>query len=147
MKIFIVMLYIGMLLLFTCTESLFLFITEHELHFQFTRYPNFADFFLNDLSSLNDITYVIQKLGHFICFFFLAMLLYWALQHWLLVVVISVGFAFLTEVVQLFFSRSGRLLDVVYDVAGLMVFIGVYLCFRFVEWLFSKVFISEVRRH
>jgi VanZ family protein len=124
-----------------------LFITEQELHFQFTSYPNLADFFLNDLSSLNDITYVIQKLGHFICFFFLAMLLYWALQRWVLVVVISVGFAFLTEVVQLYFSRSGRLLDVVYDLAGVMVFVGVYLCFRFVEWLFSKVFISEVRRH
>ncbi|WP_269748935.1 VanZ family protein [Metabacillus litoralis] len=141
------MLYIGILLMFICTESLFLFITEQELHFQFTRHPNLADFFLNDLRSLYDITYVIQKLGHFICFFFLAMLLYWALQRWLLVVLISVGFAFLTEVAQLFFSRSGRLLDVGYDVAGLILFILLYMCYRFVEWLYSKVFTSEVRRH
>jgi VanZ family protein len=136
-----------MLFVFTCTESLFSLFTEQEVRFQFNRQPNLSDFFINDLVSFNDITYLIQKLGHFICFFFLAVLLYWAWQRWLLVVLISFGLAFLTEVAQLFFSRSGRLLDVLFDVAGLMLFFVLYLCFRLVEWLYGKVFISEARRH
>lgn len=147
LKVFVVFIYIGMLIIFTCTESLFLLITEQKLHFHFNRHPNLADFFMNDLGSLNDITYVIQKLGHFIFFFFLAMLLYWALRRWILVILISFGLAFLTEVAQLYFSRSGRLLDVLYDMAGLMVFVVFVFGYRFIEWIFSRVFISEVRRH
>ncbi|MGM0877172.1 MAG: VanZ family protein [Bacillota bacterium] len=136
-----------MIFVFTCTESLFSLFTEQKVRFQFNRQPTLSDFFINDLTSFSDITYLIQKLGHFICFFFLAILLYWAWQRWLLVVLISFGLAFLTEVAQLFFSRSGRLLDVLYDVAGLMLFFVLYLCYRLVEWIYGKVIVPVARRH
>jgi VanZ family protein len=124
-----------------------MFITDQELHFNLNRHPIFSEFFNNDLSNFHDSTYFIQKLGHFICFFFLAMLLLWALKRLDIVIVVSIGLAFLTEIAQMFFSRSGRLLDVVYDSAGLMLFVVLYLCTRLVEWVYRKVYLSEVRRH
>lgn len=136
-----------MLYVFTCTENFKSVITDQEIHFKINHHPIFSHFFNNDLRHFQDPTYLLQKVGHFIWFFFLAMLMLWALKRLDYVIGISVGLAFLTEVAQLFFSRSGRLLDVFYDVTGLMVFIVLYLCARLVERLYRKDYLSEVRRH
>ncbi|MGM0829994.1 MAG: hypothetical protein ACQEU4_17370 [Bacillota bacterium] len=43
---------------------------------------------------------------------------------------VPVCFAFFTEVAQLFFSRTGCLLDVAYDTVGVIVFIAILIVGR-----------------
>jgi VanZ family protein len=138
--------YIVSLFLFTCTESLSLLISQQVVSFQFNSSPNLSDLLINDLSSIQDITYVIQKIGHVISFFFLAVFVYWAWRKFHLIVVFTFVVAFSTEVAQLFFSRSGRLLDVLYDVVGALLFVFLYVSYRFMEWVYRKVTYDVVNR-
>ncbi|MCM3652945.1 VanZ family protein [Metabacillus litoralis] len=130
MRTFIVTCYIGMIFIFTCTESLFLLLQEQKLSFQFNTSPSFSDFFINDLINNPDITYFNQKAGHIICFFILALLLYWTSHRVWLTTLLLLIVAFSTEFAQLFFSRSGRLLDVFYDSIGLTMFLVFYLFYQ-----------------
>lgn len=46
---------------------------------------------------------------------------------------VSLAAALSSEVAQLYFSRSGRLLDVGYDIAGMLLFIFLLLIYLFVK--------------
>lgn len=65
-----------------------------------------------------------QKLGHVMSFFFLGAITYWKWPSRLVVILVGLGAGFTTEILQLYFSRSGRLLDVGYDVCGSLIFLG-----------------------
>lgn len=77
-----------------------------------------ADFLqLFELPNSLSQSYIIQKLGHIICFFMLALsvrTISIKTLTWLIL------FAFCTEILQLFTGRSGRLLDVGYDIVGIL---------------------------
>lgn len=83
--------------------------------------------------NVSDPTYLSQKLGHVLFFFFLAYLGYWAWRSLGLVMMVSLAAALSTEVAQLYFSRSGRLLDVGFDLAGMLLFISLLFFYRFIK--------------
>ncbi|TXC78500.1 VanZ family protein [Metabacillus litoralis] len=137
--------YIAFLFIATCTENLSLFLAEQDLIFHFNGNPPVREFLNNDFD-LQDPTYVSQKLGHIVSFFILGVLAYSVWRSVFVVAIISLAVALSTEVAQLFFSRSGRLLDVGYDMAGASLFVVFVLGYRFVELVFKKMQIVFVDR-
>lgn len=127
------------LCLFTFTESLQLLITQHTVSFHYQPNPTFSQFFHNDIMYLQDRSYFVQKLGHFSYFFSLAMLIYWAWEKHSIVFLVTLSSAIATEIGQLFFSRSGRLLDIGYDMAGVCFFYILYGCYRGGSWLYTRL--------
>ena len=139
MRSTIVGIYLIGLIVFTCTESLSLLLTDYEISFRFNPHPNGSSFFHNDLMNVSDPTYLSQKLGHVLSFFLLAFIGYWAWKSLGLVMMVSLAAALSTEVAQLYFSRSGRLLDVGFDLAGMLLFIVLFLIYRFIKSLHQDV--------
>jgi len=135
----IVGIYLIGLIVFTCTESLSLLLTEYEISFRFNPYPDGNSFFHNNLMNVSDPTYLSQKLGHVLSFFLLAFIGYWAWKSLGLVMMVSLAAALSTEVAQLYFSRSGRLLDVGFDLAGMLLFVVLLLIYRFIKSLHQDV--------
>lgn len=133
MKSIIVGIYLFVLFLFTCMENLNLFLTDYQITFRFNPFPDASSFFHNDLIYVSEPTYLSQKLGHILTFFFLACLVYWAWKSLRLVVMVSLASALSTEVAQLYFSRIGRLLDVGYDLAGMLLFIVLLFFYLFAK--------------
>ncbi|MBM7606278.1 VanZ family protein [Metabacillus crassostreae] len=134
MKVWIFWVFLSFLFLATCTESLSLLILQQKVTFNFTINPPVWDFFRNDLT-LEDPTYVIQKIGHIFSFFIFGVLIYWVWRSIQVVLSISFTVALSTEVAQLFFSRSGRLLDVIYDLSGIFLFLLFFECFHVIKIL------------
>lgn len=139
----IVGIYLFCLIVFTCTESLSLLLTDYEITFRFNPFPEAMSFFNNDLIYVSDPTYISQKLGHIISFAFLAYLVYWAWKSLGLVVMVSLASALSTEVAQLYFSRSGRLLDVGYDLAGMLLFIVLLFFYWFAKNIHWEITIQR----
>jgi len=64
---------------------------------------------------------VFQKTGHALSFGILYLLMNQTLKERHVAFVLCSMFAFFTEFLQLFFERSGRLVDVLIDIAGIYV--------------------------
>ncbi len=146
MRAFIVGFYLIGLFVFTCTYSLTQLLSDWVLTFHFNPYPDVSSFFHNDLVYAKDPTYVMQKVGHFIYFFLLAVLVFWAWKRLGLVLLISFAAALSTEVAQLYFSRSGRFLDVGYDLAGMMLFFSLYGCYQLLSRVSGGIPIRKVNK-
>ena len=120
----------GILFCLTCTESLHNLLNHHTLKFHWTGKPdvklflNFSDY------PFNSPGYIKQKAGHAFCFFWLAFSYKSIFRKQYTVFFCAVSYAFITEIAQLFFSRTGCLLDVGYDAAGIIMFIAVYRTFH-----------------
>lgn len=78
---------------------------------------------------LDSNIYVFQKTGHFLAFGVLFLLMNRALNNAKKALVLCILFALSTEVLQLFFERSGRLSDVLIDSAG------IYAAYRLSEYV------------
>jgi len=116
---FLLVLIWGMILgVHTWTDNLDALLRLQSIGFKWVPHPNFLDFFnLNDITKIHHY-FLIVKTGHFIGFALFDFLLFnWKRNHkWSLL--ISFLFALLTEILQLFFGRDGRLYDVVIDTSG-----------------------------
>lgn len=143
MRIFLVLMFLFYLFLFTCTENLHLILTDYRFNFRFNPSPNAWTFFNNDLIYLSESTYISQKLGHSFYFFLLAALVFHAWKSIRLVILITLAAALSSEVAQLYFSRSGRLLDVGYDLAGMLLFVGLFYLY-FLLKLLQRKFLMHV---
>ena len=143
LKSFLVGIYLFCLFVFTCTESLSLLLSDYEVTFRFNPFPDGLSFFHNDLINASDPTYISQKLGHFLFFLLLAYLVYWAWKSVGLVVMVSVAAALSTEVAQLYFSRSGRLLDVGFDLAGMLLFLVLFILYRIAKNSYKELMLQR----
>ncbi|WP_134703806.1 VanZ family protein [Ammoniphilus sp. YIM 78166] len=113
------LLWIMLLFLLTCVSSLEQFLTHQTLSFTFNRNPNFLEFFNIDFRITHQ-KWIIIKLGHFTGFAILYFLLWkWNRKPGISLIAATI-LAILTEVLQLYFSRDGRLLDIGIDFAGIM---------------------------
>lgn len=95
-----------------------------EINFDLHLFPDFRELF--DLSSihLQSRLYVFQKTGHAVAFAILFWLVTRAIGDDKKAVLFCSVFALFTEVLQLFFHRTGRLTDVLIDIGG------IYLAYR-----------------
>jgi VanZ family protein len=110
----------GLLFLFTCTESMEQFIQNGIIVFSWSSQPNVHEF-LYPLPSVPDATFISRKVGHALSFFVLSILSFSVFLSKKKMLVISLLYAVLTEVLQLFFQRGGRLFDIGFDGAGIAV--------------------------
>lgn len=118
-KIIIIILWGLFLLLNTWTESIEKLMYLHTFGFVWVPSPDLLSFFnFNDFTAFHP-EFIKVKLGHFIGFAILDLLLFNLLKSHKYSIGISITFAFITEFVQLFFGRDGRLYDLAIDSLGI----------------------------
>ncbi|PFA67302.1 hypothetical protein CN378_10665 [Bacillus sp. AFS015802] len=127
MRVLAVLLFGVLIFILTCTKSVQDFIFYRQLYFQWNPHPDFSKFL--DFSSypFDSPTYVFQKMGHGMFFFLFSFLLRRVTYTFKFVFTIGCSFAFATEFAQLFFSRTGCLLDVLYDSVGVLSYCSIFL--------------------
>ncbi|EKN69381.1 putative integral inner membrane protein [Neobacillus bataviensis LMG 21833] len=119
-KMILVIIWGLFLLLSTWTESLEQLLELHSFGFKWVATPDFKSFiYFNDLTLVHP-DYVEVKLGHFIGFAIMDVLLFNLLKSHKYSIGIALFFAFLTEFLQLFFGRDGRLYDLIIDSLGVL---------------------------
>ena len=104
----------------------------HDVNFNIRLFPNLSDLFITSDIHLDSRLYVFQKTGHALSFGVLYLLMNQAIKDHRAAIVLCSLFALFTEFLQLFFERSGRLVDVVIDVAG------VYAAYRLSVYVRSQ---------
>ncbi|WP_042462698.1 VanZ family protein [Neobacillus dielmonensis] len=112
---------IWMLLIFvlTCTASFSELLAYGEVQFHWESHPDLADLFTPMPEQVSN-GFVKQKIGHSFAFFVFALLLQRKKQSKILIFVVATTYAMFTEILQLFFTRDGRLFDIGFDLAGII---------------------------
>jgi hypothetical protein len=119
MRVLLGFLWAVILFICTCTANFQALITDHFIRFFFTGHPHWEDLLkINDIN-LHDKFYVIQKIGHFSGFFLLALILT-VLGRRRSGIYLSIGYAVSTEILQLYFYRDGRIVDMFIDTFGIL---------------------------
>jgi VanZ family protein len=124
MRSLFILVWCGAILVFTCTASFHNLIQFGVMSFQWDSNPPYLEFFLpfpSDVSS----ALLLQKLGHILAFQFLTILLLMKYKSKFLILIASSSFAALTEFLQLYFHRGGRVFDVGFDLIGILVTLGI----------------------
>ncbi|WP_211654831.1 VanZ family protein [Planococcus alpniumensis] len=93
----------------------------NDINFNVRLFPNLSDLLITSDIHLDSKLYVFQKTGHALSFGILYLLMNQALKERHVAFALCSMFAFFTEFLQLFFERSGRLVDVLIDIAGIYV--------------------------
>lgn len=108
-------------------------IWNHPFLIRFNPTPTFSDLLITSDIQPTDAFYLFHKVGHFIGFGLLYMLLLYGIRRYKASFILAAGFAGLTEILQLFFYRDGRLFDVLIDCSG------IFLAFLLCKSLFSNI--------
>lgn len=109
----------GLLFLFTCTESMEQFVHQGVITFSWSPQPNLNEF-LYPLPTSPDIAFISRKMGHALSFFILSLLSFSLFLSIRKMLMISLLYAVISEVLQLFFHRGGRLFDIGFDGIGII---------------------------
>jgi hypothetical protein len=107
----------------TCTASFTGFLENGEVRFVWDGHPGFSEL----LSPLPlDLTsgFLLQKCGHVFAFLILTFLLQTKFHSKRFILILAISYAALTEFLQLFFSRDGRLFDIGIDLIGILIALG-----------------------
>jgi VanZ family protein len=102
------------ILLLTCVSDFTGLMNNQSIQFKWIENPPFSELLL--LPNSLEHYYIIQKSGHLIAFLIFAFISPFSPRK-----TVQLGFIFavLTEFLQLYLGRSGRLLDIGYDATGL----------------------------
>jgi VanZ family protein len=120
LKIIIIFLWGLFLLLNTWAESLEHLLDFQSLGFRWVSTPNFRSFFYFYDLTLVHKDYLIVKIGHFLGFAIMDLLIFNLLKNHKYSIAIAIIFAFITEFLQMFFGRDGRLYDLIIDSLGVL---------------------------
>ncbi|WP_423408278.1 VanZ family protein [Heyndrickxia sp. MSNUG] len=104
------------ILLMTCTTRFELENKLLQVYFSWNSNPEFGDLFLALPAELTE-PFILQKVGHLIAFVILGFLLKIQTNN-IKTILFIISFAILTEFLQLYLSRGGRLFDVGFDLIG-----------------------------
>ncbi|WP_374054977.1 VanZ family protein [Rossellomorea sp. FM04394] len=119
MRLLVAFMYCSFVFILTCTQSITKLAVEGRPSFQWNPDPDFLSFLDFHSYPFYSQAYLTQKSGHAIAFFFLAFVIHLAVRKASIGFILSVAFGLFTEIAQLYFSRTGCLLDVGYDVVGI----------------------------
>jgi len=111
------------ILVCVCTVNFQLLLDHGTVSFQLNRHPNLSDYLMVNDISLHSQTYITQKIGHFSCFFILTLIAAFGARSRAAFrggVLFALGFAVFTELLQPFFGRDGRIVDMFIDSAGIL---------------------------
>lgn len=118
MKTFLIISWGVILFVFTCASDSGFWVIGAVPSFHWSASPDFN--VMTKLDLMYNFGYVIRKIGHFSGFAFLAVLFYSQNKSIMKSIIFSISYALLTELLQLYFGRDGRLYDVVIDSAGIL---------------------------
>lgn len=116
----ILLFWTGLVFIFTCTTSLEDLLQQGIITFKWTSQPNFSEF-LYPLPTGFDEAFITRKMGHAVSFFILTLLVYYRFLSVKMMIAMSLLYASITEILQLFFQRGGRLFDIGIDGIGIVV--------------------------
>jgi hypothetical protein len=129
-KILLTSLWGFFLLLNTWSASFEQLIAFQSFEFKWVSAPHVMSFFyFNDFTLVHE-DFVLVKLGHFIGFAVMDILLFNLIKSHKYSIAISITFAFLTEFLQLFFGRDGRFYDLAIDSLGVL---SVFLIYKWIK--------------
>ena len=111
--------YMAFIFVATSTSDPHAFLYQQVVSFKIDPSPVFSDLFIIGDIPLTSGFYLIQKTAHIIGFGLLYILLLRGFNNMKVAFVLSGSYAFVTELVQLYFHRSGRLFDVGIDLVGI----------------------------
>lgn len=103
----------------TCTINFKRLVREGVIHFSFTEKPSWSSLLTVSDIKLHNSIYMTQKVGHFSGFFILSLILT-NLGTKGKGIVWAIAYAVLTEILQLFFNRDGRIVDMFIDAVGIL---------------------------
>lgn len=115
-------LWMGVLFILTCSKSLADLLFYFYIDFHVVAQPNWSSLLSFNPDDLQVPFYYVSKTGHFIGFGFLALLV----SQWTSgrrAFGFALTYALLTEILQLYFGRDGRLVDVGIDLLGIGLFL------------------------
>lgn len=118
MRIVLTMIWAFVLFVFTCSVNFNLLIQHHIIDFQLNPNPDWSELLKLDFQWTRH-GWILRKIGHFIGFFILALLAS-NFGKYKSAFYLSVVYAALTEILQLFFFRGGRIYDVINDSFGIL---------------------------
>jgi VanZ family protein len=123
MRVLLVLVWAAVIFVLTCTSSFRGLVEFGVVRFVWDSQPVF-DQFLESLPGRISTDFLLQKLGHIGAFFILTSLLQTKLKPRWVSLIIAAAYAGLTEILQLFFTRDGRLFDIGFDMIGVMLALG-----------------------
>jgi VanZ family protein len=129
MRSMLILVCCGAILVFTCTASFHDLILFGSVRFQWNGHPQFSEFlspFPFDLSH----EFLIQKFGHIAAFLIFTLLLLIKIKFKIASLFMATSFAALTEILQLYFNRGGRIFDIGFDLIGIFIALGIASLFR-----------------
>lgn len=112
------------ILLATNNRNFLSLLLSQDIGFNLQLTPDLSDLLIITDIHFDSIAFLFSKAGHVVSFGILYLLLAWATADNRKAIIFSILFAFFTEILQLFFERSGRFSDVLIDL------VGVYLAYR-----------------
>lgn len=119
MRGFFVFLWAGVIFVFACTSSFRGLVELGVVRFRLDRDPFLSDLLLPLPAKLSH-DFLLQKLGHIAAFFILTFLLHRSFHSKSLTLLLAISYAALTEFLQLFFNRGGRIFDIGFDAIGVL---------------------------
>jgi VanZ family protein len=124
MRSLFILVWCGAILVFTCTVSFHDLIHFGVVRFQWDVNPPYLEFFLPFPSEVS-MDLLLQKLGHILTFQFLTILLLMKYRSKFSSLILASSFAALTEFLQLYFNRGGRVFDIGFDLIGILITLGI----------------------
>ncbi|MCT2534188.1 VanZ family protein [Aquibacillus koreensis] len=134
MYVFLLLIWIVIILIATCTNDVSALIERGEIQFSIDTTPDFSGFFQ---LSLQQSTSVFELGGHACIFFVLTMLFLYVTKEIVAAIMCSIVFAIITEMIQPFFGRGAELLDLLAYFFGIGLYMVLYgvvsLCLLMVQ--------------
>lgn len=103
----------------TCSASIEDVLLTHRIEFIWNSHPVFSEI-LNPLPSDMTMYFILRKVGHALSFLIFTIAVYLNKPSYSISGISAFAYALLTEILQLFFMRDGRLFDVGFDSAGIV---------------------------
>lgn len=115
MRLLVILAWCILLFIGTCIKDIRHILTDFQFVFNLHPEWSWSEFLHKD--NYRSTSYIIQKIGHFGGFFVLSALAsnFGRYKSGLMV---AISYGVLTELLQPFFSRDGRILDMIIDAAG-----------------------------
>jgi VanZ family protein len=129
MRSLVIFVWCVVILIFTCTASFHDLIHFGVLSFRLNGQPVFSEF-LSPFPSNISKSLLFQKLGHIAAFQILTVLVLMKFRSIPIILIMTASFAALTEFLQLYFSRGGRLFDIGIDLIGILAALGMSTIIR-----------------
>jgi VanZ family protein len=114
-----ILLWAAAILILTCTANFSELMASGKVRFEWVGHPNFSEL-LFPLPLELSRGFLLQKCGHAFAFLILTFLLQTKFHSKAFILILAIAFALLTEILQLYFSRDGRMFDMGFDLIGIL---------------------------